>query len=283
MSETPSTPSKGLGEARPALNAPTPRVGVTGRLKARKELEAGISGEAHEKSDARKAEVEAVEAKETARKAGLSWDDSIRELQDGSPHLAELAKKMRADYTRKTQELSADKKSLQVEKRALLDSGAMKGLREKAEAEVGELNPFDEASISARIEREVARRLHEALEPIEREHKNAVARQKYDGFMEKHPDLQNDPGVRKEVFEALKANPGLDLQSAYYATKGRRASSLETQRAATKKAEQKAARAAALTATGQGRRVGTPTISKVDAKDMNAWQIYQTLKKQRQG
>ena len=115
---------------------------------------------------------------------------------------------------------------------------------------------------------------------MEREHKQAAARQKYDTFLDKHPDLKTDDGVRKEVFEALKANPGLDLQSAYYAAKGRRASSLETQRAATKKAEQKAARAAALTATGQGRRAGTPTISKIDAKDMSAWDIYQNLKRQ---
>lgn len=277
---TPSTAPAVLGESRPALNDPSPSGGVTSRLKARDATEKTITDEAHEKDDARKAEAEAEVAQETERKAGLSWDDSIREMEESAPHLAKLARELRADYTRKTQTLSAEKKRLAADKEALLKSGTMDALREKAEADVGELNPFDESSISARIEREVARRLAEALEPLEREHKQAAARQKYDTFLDKHPDLKTDEGVRKEVFEALKANPGLDLQSAYYAAKGRRASSLETQRAATKKAEQKAARAAALTATGQGRRAGTPTISKIDAKDMSAWDIYQNLKRQ---
>jgi len=64
--------------------------------------------------------------------------------------------------------------------------------------------------------------------------------------------------------------------------KGRRASSREVQRDAQRRAEQKAARAAALTATGQGRKAGVPTINKVDAKNMSAWEIYSALKRQRQ-
>jgi hypothetical protein len=279
MSETPSTPATGLGESRPALNAPTPTGGVTSRLRARDATERAISNEANEQADAKQAVVDAVENKETERKAGLSWDDSIREMEEAAPHLAKMARELRADYTRKTQSLSAEKKRLTADQQALIKSGTLDALRAKANEDVGELNPFDEGSISARIEREVARRLAEALEPMEREHQQAAARTKYEGFLDKHPDLSTDKETRKEVFEALKKNPGLDLQSAYYAVRGRRASSLDTQRAATKKAEQKAARAAALTATGQGRRAGTPTISKTDAKGMSAWDIYQNLKR----
>lgn len=280
MSDAPSTAPVALGESRPALNAPTPSQGVTSRLKARTATEDAIIEDASAKQEARDAEAKEAEAKEADRKAGLSWDDSIRELETEAPHLAKLARELRADYTRKTQTLSAEKKRLAADKEALVKSGTLDALREKANGEVGELNPFDEGSINARIEREVARRLAEALEPLEREHKQAQARQKYDTFLDAHPDLKTDPEIRKEVYDSLQKNPGLDLQSAYFAVKGRRATSLETQRAATKKAEQKAARAAALTATGQGRRAGTPTISKPDAKNMNAWEIYQTLKRQ---
>jgi hypothetical protein len=251
-------------------------------MRARREVEDQIIDDADAKADAREAEAEAKVEAERERRAGLSWDDSIRELESEAPHLAKLARELRADYTRKTQNLSAEKKRLAADKEALVRSGTLETLREQANAEVGELNPFDEGSISARIEREVARRLAEALEPLEREHKQAQARQKYDSFMEKHPDLKNDPDIRKEVYDSLQRNPGLDLQSAYYAVKGRRASSRDAERDAQRRAEQKAARAAALTATGQGRKAGVPTISKVDAKNMNAWEIYSALKKQRQ-
>lgn len=257
---------------------------ASGVIDAKRARDEAILADAKATSEARQAEADAAQHVEDSRKAGLSWDAALAEAP---AHIQTLMKTMRADYTRKTQELANERKALAAERDALLKSGTLEKLKAKAEADLGELNPFDEASIQARIEQEVARRLHEALAPIEQEHKQAQAKQEYTSFLEKNPDLKSDPEVRKEVFEALKKNPALDLESAYYAVKGRRLSSAEAQREARKAAEREAARAAALTATGSGKRAGTPTINtealpeRKPGEKLDAWAIYEQLKRQR--
>jgi hypothetical protein len=276
---TPATPELGTQNDGQQLNLfgrPDPN-GVTTRMKQRDAVEQKIVNEAKEKQEAREAEAAAEEQKEADRKAGLSWEEAVNEAP---PHIAELMKNMRADYTRKTQQLSKDRKALAAEKEALLSSGALDKLREAADADAGELNPFDESSIQARIEKEVARRLAEALAPIEQEHQKAQARQNYESFLDQHPDLKTDETVRGEVYKALQDNPNLDLASAYYAVKGRILTQQQAHAEERRRAEQKAARAAALTATGRGSKVGPPTLSKEDTKGKNAWEIYQQLKRQ---
>lgn len=259
--------------------------GASATIEAKRDRDDGIIADAKAATDAREAEAQAEQHAEESRKSGLSWEQAMAEAP---PHVQTLMKSMRADYTRKTQELAAERKSLAAEREALLKSGTLDKLRAQAEADPGELNPFDEASIAARIEREVARRLHEALAPIEQEHKQAQAKQEYHAFLEKNPDLKTDPEIRKEVFEKLKANPALDLESAYFAVKGKRLTSVEAQREARKAAEREAARAAALTATASGKRAGTPTLDpsaivRKPGERLDAWSIYEALKKQRAG
>jgi hypothetical protein len=266
-----------------AASASADKSSASGVIDAKRARDESILADAKATGEARQAEADAVQHAEDSRKAGLSWDQALAEAP---AHIQTLMKNMRADYTRKTQEVAAERKNLAAEREALLKSGTLDKLRAAAEADPGELNPFDEASVAARIEREVARRLHEALAPIEQEHKQAQAKQEYTSFLEKNPDLKSDPEVRKEVYEALKKNPGLDLESAYYAVKGRKLSSVEAQREARKHAEREAARAAALTATASGKRVGTPTINadalpeRKPGERLDAWSVYQELKRQ---
>jgi hypothetical protein len=266
-----------------AASAPADKNSATGVIDAKRERDAAIIADAKANGDARQAEADAVQHAEDSRKAGMSWDQALAEAP---AHIQTLMKNMRADYTRKTQEVAAERKTLAADREALLKSGTLEKLKAKADADLGEFNVFDEGSIQARIEQEVARRLHEALAPIEQEHKQAQAKQEYHSFLDKNPDLKADPEVRKEVFEALKKNPGLDLESAYYAVKGKRATSIEAQREARKHAEKEAARAAALTATGSGKRVGTPTLNpdalpeRKPGERLDAWSVYQELKRQ---
>jgi len=266
-----------------ASQPPADKNSATGVIDAKRARDEAIIADATATGEARQAEADAVQHAEDSRKAGMSWDQALAEAP---AHIQTLMKNMRADYTRKTQEVAAERKTLAAEREALLKSGTLEKLKAKAEADLGELNPFDEGSIKARIEQEVARRLHEALAPIEQEHKQAQAKQEYQGFLEKNPDLKTDPEVRKEVYEALKKNPALDLESAYYAVKGKRLSSVEAQREARKHAEKEAARAAALTATASGKRVGTPTINtdalpeRKPGERLDAWAVYQELKRQ---
>ena len=273
-----------LLQSTPPLAASHDKSSASGVIDAKRARDESILADAKATGEARQAEADAVQHAEDSRKAGLSWDQALAEAP---AHIQTLMKNMRADYTRKTQEVAAERKTLAAEREALLKSGTLDKLKAKADADLGELNPFDEGSIQARIEQEVARRLHEALAPIEQEHKQAQAKQEYTSFLEKNPDLKTDPEVRKEVFEALKKNPALDLESAYYAVKGRKLSSVEAQREARKHAEKEAARAAALTATASGKRAGTPTINtdalppRKPGERLDAWTVYQELKRQR--
>ncbi len=257
---------------------------ASGMLEAKRERDNSILESAKAEGEAREAATQAAAQVEEGRKAGLSWDAAYNEAP---PHIQQLMKQMRADYTRKTQEIANERKSLASEREALIKSGVLGKLKAQAEADAGELNPFDEASVSARIEKEVARRLHEALAPLEQEHKQAQAKQEYHGFLEKNPDLKSDPALRKEVYETLQKNPSLDLESAYYAVKGRQLTSAHSQAQARKQAEKEAARAAALTATGSGKRVGSPVLnaSEIPSKPgdrMDAWAVYEQLKRQSQ-
>jgi len=281
LQSTPHGPTTGTTASAPTAPDTSTASGVIDAKRARDEA---IIADAKATTEAREAEVQAEQHAEDSRKAGLSWEQAMAEAP---PHVQALMKSMRADYTRKTQELATERKTLAAEREALLKSGTLDKLRQAAEADPGELNPFDEASIQARIEREVARRLHEALAPIEQEHKQAQAKQEYNAFLDKNPDLKTDPEVRKEVYAALQKNPGLDLESAYYAVKGKRASSIEAQREARKQAEREAARAAALTATASGKRAGTPTLDpdalppRKAGERLDAWAVYEQLKRQR--
>lgn len=286
-----STPAKGLA---PSPTQPTGSLlqseggrmfankasSVTENLDARKERDDKIIAEAHAKGDARQEEAKEAENQENQRKSGLSWDETIKEAPE---HVATMMRNMRADYTRKTQEIAQERKTLLAEREALMKSGTLDKLRETANKEIPELDPFNEASVSARIEREVAKRLAEALAPLEQEHKQSQAKQQYHSFLDQHPDLKADQEVRDEVFKALKANPGLKLEDAYYSVKGRRYQSKESQRESRRKAEREAARSAALTATASGKRAGTPSLDRgvpSDRKPMDAWAVYESLKRQ---
>jgi hypothetical protein len=278
MSLLQSTPPAGASATNPDKST------ASGVIDAKRARDEAIINDAKATTEAREAEVQAEAHAEESRKSGLSWEQAMAEAP---PHIQTLMKSMRADYTRKTQELAAERKALTAEKEAIIKSGTLDKLRAKAAEATGEFNPFDDASVATRIEQEVARRLAEALAPLEQEHKQAQAKQEYHAFLDKNPDLKTDPEVRKEVFDALKKNPALDLESAYYAVKGRKATSMEAQREARKAAEREAARAAALTATASGKRVGTPTLDTEAVKStkpggrMDAWAVYQSLKNQR--
>lgn len=257
--------------------------GASATIAAKRERTDGIIDDARATTQAREQEQQAVAAVEQGRQSGLSWDQALAEAPS---HIQTLMKNMRADYTRKTQEVSQERRALSAERDALLKSGTLEKLRAKANEDIGEFNPYDDASVSSKIEQEVARRLAEALAPLEKEHQQAKAKQEYHGFLDKNPDLKTDPDVRKEVFEVLKKNPNIDLESAYYAVKGKRSVSVEAQREARRYAEKEAARSAALTATGSGKRAGAPTLdastvasTKANGK-MDAWAVYQALKKQ---
>lgn len=180
------------------------------------------------------------------RKRNLSWNDAIKQVP---PDIARLMKNMHGDYTRKTQELSAHRKDFLREREALT-----KGVDKLEVKELPEYDPFNEGTVHARIEAEVTRRLREVLEPMQQEYQVMQAEDSYKAFLSDHPDFQEDQPLRAEVQHLLESNEGLDLQTAYWAAKGKQAK-LERETGKTKRAAtRQATREAAKTGTATPRR-----------------------------
>lgn len=200
--------------------------------------------EAPQVASAEEAPGDDVEVEDTAedgspRKRSLSWNDAIKQVP---PDIARLMKQMQGDYTRKTQELSEQRKDFKREREAL-----MAGSKNLTEREVPEYDPFNEDSIKARIENEVTRRLREVLEPMEQEYKVMQAEDNYKSFLSEHPDFKDDQSLRAEVQHLLESNNSLDLETAYWAAKGKQTKAQKAvereQRAAKRQAQKDAAKA----------------------------------------
>ena len=151
-------------------------------------------------------------------------------------------------------ELAKTRKEMLREREALQRGAA----KIAAPEELGEFDPFNEASVQARIEAEVARRLQDVLQPMQQEYELMAAEEAYQGFLQAHPDFESDVELRAEVQQALESSPSLDLETAYYAVQGRRArhQAAETQQRSA--AERKARREAAARGTGMPRKGGAP-------------------------
>jgi hypothetical protein len=199
------------------------------------------------------ADVEIEEAGEDGaepKRRGLSWEQAIKSVP---PDIAKLMRNMQADYTRKTQELSEQRKSFIAEREAL-----MKGKQSLTlEGDLPDYDPFDEATIQARIEREVNKRLQMVLEPMQAEYEQQVAQDSYKTFLSEHPDFETDTGLRSEVQHLLESNDSLDLETAYWAARGKRAKQEAAQASQERAAKRAAAKEAALKGTGSPRRAGT--------------------------
>lgn len=191
-------------------------------------------------------EVEDTDDAGQPRKRNLSWSDALSQVP---PDIARLMRQMQGDYTRKTQELAEQRRDFVREREAL-----MRGAETLREPEVPEYDPFNEASVNARIEAEVSRRLREVLEPMQQEYQTMQAEDSYKQFLADHPDFEGDQALRSEVQHLLEGNDGLDLETAYWAAKGKQARIEREQQRTKRAAERKANREAARKGTGTSRR-----------------------------
>ena len=203
---------------------------------------------------------------------GESWDSVFnKQPPDVQRAMAEMRKMM----TRKTQDLSRERKALEAQQQALANSGILDSLTQQAGGMPQDFDPFNPEHIQAAIEAKVAAKLKEVLEPINSQHKQREAVQRYEGFKADHPDLSSDPAVKAGVVAALQADKHLTLEAAYWMVKGKMLSNQKTtdeeKQAIRKRAMQRAA-----TIGGTGRKpVGVEKAP--DMKGMDAWQIYNTL------
>ena len=228
-------------QAQTAPEAPTPEAAPDAELAA---MQAAME------DDGAEVEVEEATPGEAPRKRGLSWEQAVKSVP---PDIAKLMRSMHADYTRKTQELSSQRKDFVREREALMRGKKALTTRE----ELPEYDPFNEDSINARIEQEVTKRLQQVLEPMQAEYEQMAAQDNYKAFITEHPDFETDTGLRSEVQHLLEGNESLDLETAYWAARGKRAKLEAAKASETRSAKRRAAKEAALKGTGTPRRGGS--------------------------
>ena len=213
-----------------------------------------------------------------ALREGESWN-KIYENQ--SPEVQRAMKSLRKDYTQKTMDLAAKRKELETEQdktrkmqKSLYESEAYKGLQQIAEQEGEEFDPFNPESFKKYIEKQVAVRLKQVMEPMYKEQQRDQARSKLGRFMENHSELKTDDGFKKEVATLLKADESLTLENAYWVVKGKRLQNQQKSSNQEREKKKRAARAVGLQ-IGNGKRKGTTLPS--DMGNMKAADIYDYL------
>jgi hypothetical protein len=246
-----------------AIHAPTDTAEVTEAAEAAPEATEAPGEATAPEEDGGEVEVESEGSTET-----LSWNDAMRRVPSD---IRQLMKQMQGDYTRKSQALAEQRKEFKREREALI-----KGSRKIKQPEsLPEYDPFNESSVNARIEAEVAKRLQEVLQPMEMEYQTMQAEDSYRTFVSEHPDFKTDQGLRDEVQGMLEANANLDLETAYWAAQGRRGRVKKQQESQSRSARRRARKEAALKGTSPGRRPGTvQKPNKSDLKKMSAAEIY---------
>ena len=146
---------------------------------------------------------------------GIDYKKVVSSLPEDAQ---KLMANLRADYTRKTQELSAQRKEVESLQQSLMNSEFNKTIDTLAGAETIELDPYDTQSFETRIQQEVARRMQEMMKPIRQEQELNTKRQALESFKSDNPDLME---YKNDIVPLLQSNDALSLQDAYYIVKGK--------------------------------------------------------------
>ena len=213
---------------------------------------------------------------------GESWD---KLFDEADPQSQRAMQQLRADYTRKTQELAAQRKELEEQrtqleamKTSLEDNAAYKAIKEAAQADTGDFDPYDTESFQRYVNKIVAEKLQAVLQPMAEQQMKHQAKAKIQTFMTEHPELQTDQELRAEVRKTLESNESLSLQDAYWIVRGRRSHSVSEREQMQELAFRKAAKASGLkVGVGQNKGMTVPT----GATKMKAADLYQHLLKQK--
>jgi hypothetical protein len=156
-----------------------------------------------------------VEGLDEGGHKGIDFNRVIKELPDEAQ---KMLSNIRADYTRKTQELAAERKKLESLRESMLAESFTSQIDEVASGEQVELDPYNTQSFEARIEQEVAKRMQQMLAPVREEQEVMRKRQELQKFKDENPDLME---YKTEIAEMLKAREDISLQDAYFMVKGK--------------------------------------------------------------
>tara|TARA_R110002110_G_scaffold400459_1_gene616969 strand:- start:31 stop:897 length:867 start_codon:yes stop_codon:yes gene_type:complete len=208
---------------------------------------------------------------------GESWDSIYGSMP--KPVQRAMAS-LRADYTRKTQELSKQRRHVEDLQSNLTNSDAFKALQTQANtaaAEGEEFDPFDPKSFEAYVDRMVAQKLQGVLQPMYDEQIKTQSSRKVNDFMDQHPELRNDDDMRQQVYSLLKESEQMTLEQGYWIVKGKKAQQNQQQEKAISQKKREMSRQAAST-IGSGRKSGLtapPETAQMDAGDIYNYLLAQ--------
>lgn len=205
------------------------------------------------------------------------WIHNVPE--DVRKHLANI----RADYTRKTQELAKMRKEVEdVQSKARLQNeNIINGPLAKQLSELNideEYDLFDQEGIKKEIQRQAALMLKQMLQPAQEEIELQQRRLQLDSFKAQHPELTS-PEYRGPIIEMLQARPELTLEDAFYIIKAK----VDSQKVVAERAElaeRKARQREVITKSSSGSRTapsGTPQFK--SAIEAFNWHKAQSAKK----
>jgi hypothetical protein len=205
---------------------------------------------------------------------GVNWNDTVAGLPEDAQ---KLIGNLRADYTKKTQELAAQRKALESERQALLNSDFTKTLDETLAKDTGEFDPFSNESVQNRIEQEVAMRMKAMLEPLQTEYELQQRQMSLQNFKDQHPDLTT---YKTDIAKLLIEDNSLSLERAYYIVKGK-AKTEEASRASEELASYKQAAREYGLKVGGGRQVTMQKRIPENVKAKGAYAVYQWVAAQK--
>lgn len=195
-------------------------------------------------------------------------------MQHVPPDVRKHIANLRADYSRKTQSLAAEKKEIERLREELTQTkaGVLDGPLAKMVKEVdtaAEYDLFDPDGMKNEIKRQATLMLQEMLKPAQEQVQLEQKKLALERFKAENPEL-TQPEYRGPILQMLQERPELKLEDAFYIVKAKiDAAKLGEERK--RLAEQKSSRAATLAKSGGGSSVtpkGTP-------KFKNAWEAYQ--------
>lgn len=137
-----------------------------------------------------------------------------------------LLANMRADYTRKTQEIAAMRKQMVDREAAVLakEQSLYKGdfakkVNETATKDASTLDPYVQEDLAQIIEIQTAKRLQEMLKPYQDEIVSKQHMLEAQQFVEKHPEMKTE-AFKEKLIPLLSTRQDLDLETAYLIVKG---------------------------------------------------------------
>ncbi len=186
---------------------------------------------------------------------GIDYNQTLSELPEDA---RKLVANLRRSFTKKSQEVSEQRKNLETqlkaieaERAAIIESDFYADLKETADpAEEAAFDPYDAKSMEKRIEQEVAKRLQQMLQPMREQHIVQQRKANLAMFRNEHPDLDDH---KYDIADVLKSNDHMTLEQAYWQVKGRKmhASNKKTEKEL--KAYRQAAKDAGLKVGGANR------------------------------